>query len=320
MSIQAGVGTSKLTNSREAGKEASTKANENLKGKKGDMIFVFASSSFDQDEVLKGVSEIYAGAKIIGCSTAGEITNQGAYTNSAVVLAINSDSVKFAVGQAGDTDKDSFSAGKKFALSLLEQGDGYKGVIAIPDGLAGNGAEIIRGAQEALGKNILLAGGSAGDDFKSKITYQFLNDKVLSKSVVGCGLKGDLKIGIGVKHGWIPVGVSSEVTKAEGNILYELDNKPALEIYSKYMGAIVTEKLKANPLIAIAEGATHPLGIDMGEDKYLIRQPFFAKADGSLTLAAEVPEGKRMYLMIGDFDSVVDSAKTSGRGRHGTVK
>lgn len=297
-----------MPESYDAGKEAAELAKQNLNSS-ANLAIVFTSSIYKYENILTGVAEVFKDVKLIGASTAGEITGDGSFSNSVTVLALSSDNIEFFTGIGENMDKNAFKAGEQLGEDLIRQEKDLSAVIAIPDGLAGNGADVIRGMQKIIGEKTLIIGGSAGDDFKSQETYEFLNGKVFSKSIVGCGLKGDFNIGIGVRHGWTTVGVSRKVTKAQGNVLFELDNKPALDLYAAYMGEETAEKLKSNPMIAINEGATHPLGIDMGEDKYLIRQPFFASQDGSLTCAAEIPEGSQVFLMLGDADSVIESAK-----------
>ena len=44
-------------------------------------------------------------------------------------------------------------------------------------------------------------------DFAFEKTYQYFEDKVSTGTVAGLGLTGDFRIGIGVKHGWLPIGI-----------------------------------------------------------------------------------------------------------------
>src|SRR3989344_6099058 len=90
----------------------------------------------------------------------------------------------------------------------------FNAFMMLPDVLVGNGADIVRGVLDSLGEHFPVVGGASGDDFKFEKTYQYLNDRVYSGAVVGLGLVGNFKIGIGVKHGWIPIGTPLRVTRS----------------------------------------------------------------------------------------------------------
>src|SRR4051812_15248427 len=132
-------------------------------------------------------------------------------------MIFKSPDIKFHAAVGDNIAANPRKAGKKEAEEVKKNaGEGGKAVIFIPDVLAGNGADIVRGVLDSLGEHFPVVGGASGDDFKFEKTYQYLNDKVYSGTVVGLGLTGKLKIGIGVKHGWLPVGSPMKVTKSTG--------------------------------------------------------------------------------------------------------
>jgi len=177
-----------------------------------------------------------------------------------------------------------------------------------PDVLVGNGADIVRGALASLGEHFPVVGGASGDDFKFEKTYQHLGDKVYSGAVVGLGWTGDFKMGIGVKHGWIPVGAPKKVTRSEGSTLHELDGKPAIHIYEEYFGAEEAKALREETLAKLA--ITYPLGMRVeGSDEMLIRDPLTVDAKGSITCAAEMPMGSEIQLMVGSRENAVAVAR-----------
>ncbi|MEK7560052.1 MAG: FIST N-terminal domain-containing protein, partial [Patescibacteria group bacterium] len=98
MSIKAGVGLSKNKNSSQAGFEAAKFALKQCGEENADFIVVFSSSSFDQRELMKGLKEAIGNTSMAGCTSAGEITNEGPFTKSVVVMAIKSDSLRFFTG------------------------------------------------------------------------------------------------------------------------------------------------------------------------------------------------------------------------------
>lgn len=312
MATKAGVGFSDTTEAKEAGKEACAKAVENLTAPK--LILVFSSVKLDQAEVLSGIKEMAKGGRVIGCSDSGEITNFGSTKEGVAVMAIESDSMEFIFGQGGKIEGRLRQAGTMLAKDILSQVNDkseLKALVMLTDVLKGNGAEIVRGVQDELGKDFLIVGGAAGDDFQFKETFQYFDSAVQSSSLVGFGIKGTVALGVGVRHGWIPIGMGMKVTKSDGATLQEVDGKPAISIYEDYFGK-KAEELKSEPLARMA--ITYPLGMSVeGSSELLIRDPITVNADGSIVCAAEIPVGSEVRIMIGSKDDAVSAAKDAAR-------
>lgn len=322
MAITAGVGSSHKRNEAEVIEEAYAKASSPLKGKLPSFIILFASpTTYNQEKLVKALKNKAPKAVIIGCSTSGEITPSGSIDKSVALMTIFSDKIKFVPGIGNNIKKDARLAGKELAEDILKRSGGKKpkaGLI-LPDGLAGNGADIVRGVLDVFGKDFKLAGGAAGDDYLFKQTFEYFDDKVVSGSVVGVGLYGDFKFGIGVRHGWIPIGTPRTVTKSESNILYELDGKPAIEIYEDQFGKDKEVISKDEPLARLA--ITYPLGIAIpGKDEYLIRDPITVDEHGAITCAAEIPKDSKVYIMIGSREEAIDAAEDAVKKAMAQVK
>ena len=80
----------------------------------------------------------------------------------------------------------------------------------------------------------LIAGATAADDLYYQKTFQFYNEEILTDSLTGLLISGPVKVGIGVRHGWVPVGRPRRVTRAAGHVVYQLDGRPAISIYEDY--------------------------------------------------------------------------------------
>src|SRR3989344_575403 len=312
MSLKSGVGISQGDDSYTVGANACQDAINNLGESDPSLLIVFSSVKYDQQKMLDGVRSVGPKALLVGSSTAGEITTNGpAKYNSVAVMAIKSSDIKFYAGVGEDIASGAREAGRRAAdaVKALAQ-EPLKTFMMIPDVLVGNGAEIVRGVLDSLGEHFPVVGGASGDDFEFKKTYQYLNDKVYSGVIIGLGLTGNFKIGIGVKHGWIPVGEPLKVTKSSGSILHELDGKPAIKIYEDYFGEDEAKSLRTETLAKLA--ITYPLGMKVeGSDELLIRDPITVDAAGSITCAAEIPEGSDIRLMVGSREEAVKVAKAA---------
>jgi hypothetical protein len=238
------------------------------------------------------------------------MTIEGALKESVAVFCISSDAISFSSGVGNKVSKNARLAGHQAAREALSNSskDKMKQVfLMFSDGLSGNGADILRGAQEALGTGFRIIGGSASDELGFRETYQYINNNVLTNSVVGLLITGNIYLETGTADGWRPIGKPHTITKAKSNIIKEIDKRAAVEIYEEYFGKSL-EELKN---IGIGKlGISYPLGIKMKEkDKFLMRAPLKVEDKGSLFLSADIPEGEIVSLMIGDKNLALKTTK-----------
>ena len=308
MATRVGVGTSENPDAYLAGRQAARSACQKTQEDFLDLLIVFASTRFNQQNLLQGIKSVCPDATVIGCSSAGEITTAGTEKSSVVIMGFKSDALRFSTGLGCGLSQDGRCAGQKCAQETMKAKLHKRHLfIMFPDGLSGNGADAIRGAQEVLGTSFPIVGGSAGDDYLFQKTYQYYHDKIFSDSVVGILFGGEISVGTGIRHGWHPIGKAHRVTEARGNIVEKLDAKPALRIYQDYFGE-EAENLRKFSWAKI--GTIYPLGMSIpDEEEYLIRYAFKATPDGSLVCAAEVPQDSEVRLMIADKEGVLNAAK-----------
>lgn len=311
--IKAGVGIQHdIEDAKEAAKLAVREAIVKLDDHKPDILFLFSSVKYDQKKLLEGAKDEVPGVPIVGGSSAGEIASWASVNGAVNAMAIASDQIKFSIGCGAGVSKDSFGAGSETARAVLVANDGKKPdlLIMIPDGITGNGAAIVEGAQSVLGKNFPIIGGSAGDDYLFKKTFEYCGDKVITDSVVGIGISGKFSYGFGIRHGWEPIGLPLTITKAEGAVIKEINHEPALKVYQDYFGKDASDLIR-EPLARMAY--TYPFGIIIpGSDELLIRHPIVANEKGEITMTAAIPEGTLLRLMIGDRESAIKAAKIAG--------
>ncbi len=318
MGIKASVGIGEGEDAYIVGVNACQDAIDQLGVKDPDLLIVFSSVKYNQQKMLDGVRSVAPSALLVGSSTSGEITTQGPLKEkSVVVMAIKSPDISYFAGVGENIAANPRTAGKVAADKVKEQakaqgGKDLKAFLMFPDVLVGNGADIVRGVLDSLGAHFPVVGGASGDDFAFKKTYQYANDTIYSGAVVGLGMSGNFKIGIGVKHGWIPVGKPLIVTKSAGSVIHEIDGKPAIKIYEDYFGEDEAKVLRTETLAKLA--ITYPLGMKVaGSDELLIRDPITVDEKGSITCAAEIPEGSEIRLMVGSRDEAIKMAKVAAK-------
>ena len=200
--MKVGVGLHKdLSNHTSTARNAAADALRQLEGQKPDILFVFSSVAYDQKAVLAGVHDKAEGTLVVGCSAAGEITAKKTDMESVVVMAIAAPAIRFTARYGEGVSRDSFAAGAEAAKAVLQAAgeDTVRLFIMIPDGMTGNGADILRGVQSVLGENFPIIGGSAGDDFRFQKTYEYCEERLLTDAVIGIGLSGDFSFGFGIR-------------------------------------------------------------------------------------------------------------------------
>ncbi len=247
----------------------------------------------------------YPNAVIMGCSTSGQILGSSIRDGSWVVAVVRFDDVRLVqvAADIGGTS-DSFGAGVDLGQGLV--GSDLRAVFLLSDGLNVNGSELVAGLTGQVGSDVVITGGLAGDGDRFEATWVLERRTPIGNRVVAVGLYGDhLSIGTGSQGGWGIFGPERVVTRSTGNVLYELDGKPALELYRRYLGDLASG-LPASALL-------FPLAIrSVGSDRQLVRTILAVdEAEQSMTFAGDVPQGWRAQLMRSNVDRLVDGAATA---------
>lgn len=273
------------------------------------LLLVFAASAWlDEPQHLQAVRAAMPGVQLAGCSTAGEIDSSGVHDGCAVLTAVQFDHADFAVASTDLQDMaDSAAAGARLAAQL--QRDGLHDVLVLGQGVNINGSALIEGFAGVLGHGVRLSGGLAGDGGAFVRTLTVGPDGVSDRALVAIGFYGEhLHLGHGSFGGWKPFGPARRVTRSDGNILYELDGEPALDIYKRYLG----EHAAGLP----ASGLLFPFEM-LGEDHSavgLIRTILGVdEASGSLVLAGDIVQNGYLRLMHASTDALVDGAEAAAQ-------
>lgn len=254
------------------------------------------------------LKSFYRKSKIIGCSTSGEIYGQYLYDQSIVVAVIHFDKTKIQLARADITaNENSFTAGSKIVRQLED--DQLKGILVFSDGTNVNGTELVSGLNTLKNKDVVVTGGLAGDGDRFEKTWLIHEGQVVSNTVVAVGLYGpSIKVGHGSKGGWDIFGPERCITRSQNNILYELDNKPALRLYKEYLG----DRTKDLPGSAML----FPLAIrkDQNDTRQLVRTILgIDEKEQSLIFAGDMPTGYLAQLMRANFDRLITGASEAGK-------
>lgn len=263
---------------------------------------LFAAIDFDHAMILEEILRVFPGIELIGCTTDGEMSSKlGFCQDSLTLMLFCSDTIEIHAGVGYSASKNPFAAAIEAAKSSAAT---TKLCIALPasyigDGATANGEMLLKGLGNALGSEVPIIGGAAGDQSRAKITYQFYGNKVLTDSLPILTFGGDVIFSFGAACGWRPLGRKSIITKACGNRLYEIDGISAIEFYQRYLGGRLPS---AENSLAVYEGDS---------ERYYIRVPNSLENDGSICLLADIPSQATVRLTGTSRDEIIASSLTS---------
>jgi hypothetical protein len=256
----------------------------------------------------------FPGAHLLGCSTGGQIRNRDIIDDeiAAVALNFNATTLKLACAPAEGSAR-SRLCGEAIGRQLA--GNGLAGIFVLSDGLNVNGSELVAGIASAVGLQVPLSGGLAGDgaDFESTLVG---GDCAPRKQLVAAvGFYGNaVRFGHGSAGGWDEFGPHRRITRSQGNVLFELDGTPALDIYKRYLA----EDAAGLPGTALQ----FPLRIrDPQQAKYQMVRTVLAVDHkmGSMTFAGDMPQGWAAQFMHGNFTRLTAGAADAARQAVATI-
>ncbi len=312
MTTKAGVGMSRHHNPNVAGREAAEQALQNAGvATKPDFIFMFASIGYDQHSLVRAVRETTGGAPLTGCSAEGTINGDDADESSfsVVVTAIFSEELRWTNGFATGLGADLHAAGKRVAQGLLpDLSADTIGLFVFPDGRIDNLNNFFAGLEENLSSERFLPlwGGGANNNLSlEEPTYQYCDDEVISDGVSYALLSGKARASWAISHSCIPIGGERIVTRCQGNVIYEIDGKPATEVLKEYLPehALTDERDWMRYAISLALSFRAPSY--MKDEEYIVRGvPAVNLSDGSITVQTEVQEGTSVWFSSRDKEKL----------------
>jgi hypothetical protein len=268
------------------------------------LVLVFGGSNLlEHPESLAALARAYPRSHLVGCSTAGEIFGTKVNDDTLAIGVARFETGRLATaGVAVTSAAESFAAGATLARRLAHPE--LRGFLVLSDGLLVNGSELVRGINSERLPAVVVTGGLAGDGDRFKRTWVLREGVPQTGYISAVGFYGgNIRIGHGSKGGWDIFGPERTVTRSEGNVLYELDGRPALQLYKEYLG----ERAAGLPATALL----FPLALrePAAPGKSLVRTVLAVdEAQQSMTFAGDIPQGCRAQLMRANFDRLVQGA------------
>ena len=273
------------------------------------VLFFADRKQIEAGDFFEDLRQRYPNGHLVGCSSGGEILQDYVSDEGCVFSCIDFEHTTYKIHVEPLLDhSQSFTAGHNVG-NALDSTD-LKAVFVLSDGLHANGSRFVQGINESTHDGVVISGGLAADNMRFESTCVGYNENPKPKQVVAIGFYGEkIDIRTGSKDGWSIFGPIRTITKASGPVLFELDGKPALDVYKKYLGDEAKDLPKS--------GLSFPCAIWSPEQdfsSYVIRTILAVdEEEQSMTFAGDIPQGHHLRLMWGKFDELIDAAARSAQ-------
>ncbi|OZV69033.1 FIST signal transduction protein [Winogradskyella aurantia] len=274
------------------------------------LAFVFLSVEQDVEAVTHLLNTW--NIQVFGATTAGEFIDGDIESKSIVLMLLDMNPTYFKIEFIETTQKTTAEDAKQLGV-IGKDAFTNPSLIIASGGIFIDGDQVIEGLMEGLGnpneafkREISVFGGMAGDDLLAQNPLVFTNEKSKDNALLALILNED-KIDVrGIAScGWKAVGTEKTVTKSEGNIVYTIDDKPALDMLTKFLGVDVVED-DGEDIVAFLNSWYYPLQVERDNGDSVIRATRFAnRKNRSLICTGSVPQGAKVkFSLPPEFEAI----------------
>jgi len=273
------------------------------------LVFVFGNRyMLEEPSIYNEIKSLFSNAHIVIGSTSGDINAKSVEDESITITAIEFEKSYFIIKTSNvlNTGLNSYKTGQELINQFPT--DNLKSIFVVSEGSFINGSQLTEGMSTQVNNNVLITGGLCGDDDRFEKTLASYNENPKPGEIVAIGFYGEtLEVSFSIYGGWTPFGPERIVTKSNANVLYELDNYPALDLYKKYLGE------KSNELPAAA--LLYPLNVKKSKETQSFVRTILNinEAENTMTLAGDIPEGSKVQLMMTNVDNIANASENAAK-------
>lgn len=261
---------------------------------------VFAAMDFEHSVILKKIMQQFPQLELIGGTSSAEISSEmGFQQDSLTLMLFCSDEIEIKAGIGHDVSKNPRNSVKEAISQATSKSYQEESMcLTLIDGLNFSSSKTVEAINQELKGKIPVFGGVTADSLKFTQTYQFYQQEICSDAVVMLIFSGKLLFASRTGNGWHSLSKPKKVTKAQDNILYEVEEKTALEFYKYYLN-------DSYPSLK------YPLAVyEENSDKFYLRVPFDHDAKlGSVQFFANIAEGATVQIMETNVERILTSAQ-----------
>jgi hypothetical protein len=273
------------------------------------LVLVFGNRFLLEDENLfEEIRALFPDGEIVFGSSCADITSSTVFENSISITGIEFEKSSFVIKKCNilNGEFDSFKTGSDLINQFPKEGLKY--VFVVSEGSFINGSQLTKGMNNAANDKVLITGALCGDSERFEKTLASYNENPKQGEIVAIGFYSEtLEVTSSIYGGWTPFGPERIVTKSEGNIMFELDNQPALDLYKRYLG----KKSKDLPAAALL----YPLNVQTKETKQTIVRSILNidEEKNAMILAGDIPEGSIVQLMMTNVDNIASASERAAK-------
>jgi hypothetical protein len=268
------------------------------------VAIVLLEADIPHQEVCSLLSE--KAIQIFGASSGSNFTDGEIESGFIVILLLDIKQeyfqLKLATSEKGTTKEFAEEIGR-VALAAFRK----PAFLIVSGGITTDGDEVVEGIENVCGKGTTIFGGSAADSLKMMRTFVFTNDMLTDNGIIALVFDEE-KISLNgmAIGGWRPVGIDHIITHSAGNILYTIDDEPALQFISRYTGV---KKFFGEDVSNIILSANFQLQLQRENKHSVMRTPMYANPDDhSIVFAGSLPQGSKVRLSMLPGFEVIDEA------------
>jgi hypothetical protein len=284
----------------ERAEDAVAEFHRQVSGQDAELVLFFCSSSYDLSALAAEMNRLFAGVRVVGCTTAGEIGPAGYRGHSLAGMSLPAEQCTAVTGCLDRLQEFEIAAGRDFAQGLVRQlearapaadGGNSFGLLLV-DGLSRREEPVTHAIQDGLG-SLRMVGGSAGDDMKFERTWVFHEGAFHTDSAVLVLVSTRLPFRIFRTQHFVADGERLVVTAADADrrVVKEINGLPAVEEYGRLVGVPTAELTPSHfaawPVVVMIDGTDYVRSIQQ------------ANADGSLTFYCAIDEGVLLKVAHG---------------------
>lgn len=273
------------------------------------LAIVYPSHTTDLHSMVATIRSV-SDVPLVGATTGGAgFTEKGMALDGVVGAFIGGENLNIQIAKMKKSAAGNYAASIDEAVQNIKPvSNAGHSVFVLADALSCDGEQLSRTLTSKIPVHWRIFGGFAGDGWTFKGTKIILNDTIFSDGGVLVYINDGNPPSMGVRHGFCPLDENQDmsVTGIEGNMLKEIDDRPALQVYKEALQKQGVFK-EGDEIVTLL--ARYPIGVKtVAEEKWKIRSPLGIEGN-ALVLAGSVPPNSIIRVMSGDKEELLSAAK-----------
>lgn len=281
------------------------------------LVFVFSTVGYDIALLMEALAELPPEVQIFGSTSCQGIMSQAGFLSAPAgglgLLGFADSEGACGVGMADLSQpacESAYQALKQAILAADREGESPDLIfISASPGIE---EEVLEGVESLVGKNIPVIGGSAADNEVNGLWKMFTRNHLISEGVIIAVFYCSGKLLFAFHSGYDPSGEKALITQASDRTLYQLDGKPAADVYNQWTKGTLDTVLAQQTGNILAQTTLFPLGRRVGQiggiPYFQLSHPDQLLMGGALSLFSDIFEGEDVWLMRGTPESLIQRA------------